>query len=304
MQMAYPRAWLVSALVLALTVSAANHTTTRRLQDLAIDIATLAGTGSPGFSSDGTAGTSAALNRPSGVVAAQDDPVVVTVIADSGNHRICLLAGGGIRTVAGTPGVAGFSGDGGSASSATLNSPLGVAFGETRFLIIADTDNNRIRLAGRPSGDSSVNSFMMSTIAGTGSAGFSGDGGPATSAALSSPSGVAFNAATGIVYVADTGNHRVRAILPDGVIVTVAGTGVAGFSGDGGAHTLAALNSPAGVAVSSSAAPPTAANICTLRTPLTAASVRLTLTPSALLLLRAAASLASAATAAHPRAPR
>jgi len=162
-------------------------------------------------------------------------------VSDTGNDRIVsqihpLLAA---STFAGT-GVAGFSGDGGPASQAQLSAPGGFAR-TAGGLYIADTGNNRVRLVGQDS--------VIRTFAGNGTAGFSGDGGPAAQAALDAPLDVALAADGVTLYIADTGNNRVRKVAPDGTITTVAGNGTAGFSGDGGAATQAQLDTPSGVAL-------------------------------------------------------
>lgn len=144
-----------------------------------------------------------------------------------------------IRTVAGT-GDGGYSGDGGPAAEARLNQPGAVAVDAAGNIYVADSDNHRIR---RVAPDGTITS-----IAGAGVEGYGGDGGPATQAQLANPLGVAVDAA-GNVYVADSGNHRIRRIAPDGTIASIAGTGVAGFGGDGGAATEARLGYPRSVVV-------------------------------------------------------
>jgi sugar lactone lactonase YvrE len=144
-----------------------------------------------------------------------------------------------IITVAGT-GSAGFSGDGGPATSARLQTPEGVTVNSSGTLYIADYGNHRVRQVTRDG--------VIATVAGTGSAGYGGDGGPATAAQLHFPYGVAVDSA-GTLYIAEFGNHRVRQVTRDGVITTVAGTGSAGYGGDGGPATAAQLNHPCGVAV-------------------------------------------------------
>ena len=146
---------------------------------------------------------------------------------------------GDISTLAGN-GTSGSSGDGGVATAAQFRSPIGVAVMADGSVLIADTVDHRVRRVA-PDG-------VISTFAGTGAAGFSGDGGLAITAQLNGPSGVAV-AADGGVLIADRLNHAVRRVAPDGVISTVAGTGVAGFSGDGGPATAAEFRSPTGVAV-------------------------------------------------------
>ena len=151
------------------------------------------------------------------------------------------VADGTISTIAGTDS-SGYSGDGGAATSASLYNPSGVALDTAGNIYIADRDNHRIRKV-------SVADGTISTIAGTGSSGFSGDGGAATSADLYYPSGVALDTA-GNIYIADRNNNRIRKVsVADGTISTIAGTGSSGYSGDGGAATSARLSSPSGVAL-------------------------------------------------------
>ncbi|MCU0258389.1 MAG: hypothetical protein MUF56_05120, partial [Solirubrobacteraceae bacterium] len=161
-----------------------------------------------------------------------------------------------LSTVAGT-GTAAFSGDGGPAANAALNFPVAVVAHPAGGYLIADQVNHRVR---RVAADGTI-----TTVAGNGTAGFSGDGGPATAAQLNAPSGLAVAAlgdggpATsaqllfpyaiavqpdGGYLIASTDQHRIRRVSPGGVITTVAGTGAAAFSGDGGTATAAALNKP------------------------------------------------------------
>jgi sugar lactone lactonase YvrE len=144
-----------------------------------------------------------------------------------------------ISTVAGN-GIAGFSSDGGPATSSELNGPSGVAVDAAGNLFIADTDNNRIRKV-TPSG-------IISTVAGSGSQGFSGDGGQAILARLYWPTDVRVDAA-GNLFIADYSNNRIRKVTPGGIISTVAGNGTWGFSGDGGQATSARLGHPTSIAV-------------------------------------------------------
>ena len=157
-------------------------------------------------------------------------------IADTGNHRIRKVSGGVISTVAGT-GTRGFSGDGGPATSAQLSGPGGLAVDSAGNLYIAEYA--RIR---------KVSNGVITTIAGSGTWGFSGDNGPATSAQIID-GGIAVDSA-GNLYIADTNNYRVRKIS-NGVITTIAGDGIPGFSGDNGPATSAQLDVPGGVAVDS-----------------------------------------------------
>ena len=197
-------------------------------------IRTVAGNGIRGFSGDGGPATNASLLFPQGVAV---DTAGNLFIADTNNHRIRKVSPNGvIRTVAGS----GFSGDGGPAINASLDFPSSVAVDAAGNLFIADAGNNRIRQVS-PDG-------VIRTVAGSGSGGFSGDGGPATNASLLFPQGVAVDAA-GNLFIADAGNNRIRQVSPDGVIRTVAGNRSGGFSGDGGPATNASLNFPSGVAV-------------------------------------------------------
>ena len=200
-------------------------------------ISTVAGNGNPGYSGDGGPAASAMLNYPTGVAV---DAAGNLFIADYGNDRIRMVTPSGIiSTVAGN-GTAGFSGDGVPANSAQLNGPTGVAVDAAGNLFIADEHNNRVREV-NPGG-------VISTVAGNGTGGYSGDGGPATSAELYYPAGVAVDTA-GNLFIADTWSNSVRKVTPGGVISTVAGNGTGGYSGDGGPATSAELYYPSGVAV-------------------------------------------------------
>jgi len=146
----------------------------------------------------------------------------------------------GLITRAAGTGTAGNSGDDGPAAAAELNSPAGVAVTAAGGFLIADRLNHEVRAVSAPG--------VITRVAGTGTAGNSGDDGPATDAELNSPAGVAVTAAGGFL-IADTGNNQVRAVSAAGVITRVAGTGTAGNSGDDGPATDAQLNNPTGVAV-------------------------------------------------------
>jgi sugar lactone lactonase YvrE len=200
-------------------------------------ITTAAGNGTYGFSGDGGPATGASLYSPSGVAL---DAAGNIYIADSRNHRIRKVDTSGIITTVAGNGTFGFSGDGGPATSATLSDPYGVAVDAAGNLYIVDQLNNRIRKVDT--------SGTIATVAGNGTPGFSGDNGPATSASLYSPSGVAVDAA-GNLYIADTSNQRIRKVDTSGIITTVAGNGTGGYSGDSGPATSASLNYPYGVAV-------------------------------------------------------
>ncbi|HET9253951.1 MAG TPA: protein kinase, partial [Pseudonocardiaceae bacterium] len=187
-------------------------------------VSTVAGNGVPGFSGDGGSATSAHLAHPLGAVIDQDGSIV---IADAGNHRVRRVNPAGtistISTIAGTG--PDYPGDGGPATQADLRLPYLARLDPLGRLVIADTANNRIRRVD-PSG-------VISTIAGTGAPGYSGDKGNAIDAQLNHPRSLVFDPA-GNLYIADTGNHRVRKVTPDGKITTIAGTGVSSYSGDNG----------------------------------------------------------------------
>lgn len=198
----------------------------------------VAGTGTASFSGDGGAATLATLNSPAGVASDVDGNIY---IADQGNHRIRKVdVGGTITTIAGN-GTAAYSGDGGAATSASLNNPAGIAVDAVGNVFIADKNNNRIRRVDT--------NGVITTIAGTnGVGGFSGNGGLAITNRLNGPTGVAIDS-DGNLFIADQNNDRIRQIGTNGIITTVAGTGISSFSGDGGLASNAAVCLPAGVAV-------------------------------------------------------
>lgn len=198
----------------------------------------VAGTGTASYAGDGGAATLATLNSPAGVAS---DVAGNIYIADQGNHRIRKVdVGGTITTIAGN-GTAAYSGDGGGATSASLNNPAGIAVDAVGNLFIADKGNNRIRRVDT--------NGVITTIAGTnGVGGYSGDGGLAITNRLNSPTGVAVDS-DGSLFIADQNNNRVRQIGTNGIITTVVGTGISSFSGDGGLASNAAVCLPAGVAV-------------------------------------------------------
>ena len=208
-----------------------NH----RIRRVGLDgvITTVAGNGTSGFSGDGGPATSAELFSPETLAV---DGVGNLFIGESGNHRIRKVSLDGIiSTVAGN-GTSGFSGDGGPASSAQLAFPRGVAVDAAGNLFIGEGESgNRIRKVS--------SNGIITTVAGNGTSGFSGDGGPATSAQISNPRSVAVDMA-GNLFIADTQNHRIRKVSPDGTISTVAGNGTSGSGGDGGPATSAQLHFP------------------------------------------------------------
>ena len=208
-------------------------------------ITTIAGIGTSGFSGDGGLATEAQLDSPTGVAL---DKAGNLYIADRYNHRIrkVIAATGVITTVAGSgptdPGSGGFSGDSGLATDAQLNLPADMAVDEVSNLYIADSLNNRIRKVIIATG-------VITTVAGTGIAGYGGDNGPATEAQLQGPLGVAVDQ-IGDLYIADANNHRIRKVIAaTGIITTVAGSGVAAYGGDNGPASDAQLNYPIRVAM-------------------------------------------------------
>jgi len=241
----------------------------------------VAGTGAAGFIGDGGQAVKAQLDAPTGLVATPDgrlliadhhnnrvrvvnregvittvsgsvaaklsDPIGIALaddgslyVADELNARVLRIEPSGeVVLVAGGLSADLQPGDGAPATKAALQHPSYLVLDTVGNLLFTDFLDNRIRKVNREG--------VITTIAGTGSAGFRGDGGPATAAKLNFPTGLAIDA-DGNLYVSDANNNRVRRIDRDGVITTVAGNGVAGFGGDGGPATAAKLNAPAGLA--------------------------------------------------------
>lgn len=199
-------------------------------------VTTVAGSGVIAFSDDGGRPTETALARPLAIALGRDDQLYII-----DGDRVRKIGSKAVITVVGT-GQAGYAGDGAAATAARLNAPRALAFDSQGNLYIVDTLNNAVRRVD-PHG-------VITTVAGTGEAGSSGDGGLATLARLNSPSGVAVGFG-GTLYIADSGNHRIRAVAPDGTITSFAGTGEPRYAGDGGPATSAPLNSPQGLAFDS-----------------------------------------------------
>jgi ribulose-5-phosphate 4-epimerase/fuculose-1-phosphate aldolase len=232
----------------------------------------VAGTGAKGYTGDGGRATAARLREPEGVAL---DGSGNLIIADLNNNRVRVVAAatgtfygqamtvGDIYTVAGN-GTAGYSGDGGPATSAELSGPIDVAVDGTGNLIISDGNGERIRVVAAATGTfygRAMTAGDIYTVAGNGAAGFSGDGGPATSAEIWGPAGVTVDGSGNLVFV-DSQNNRVRVVavrsgtfygapMIAGDIYSIAGTGTAGFSGDGGPATAAELHNPQGITLDS-----------------------------------------------------
>ena len=205
-----------------------------RKVDTAGRIFTVAGSGLPACSADGRPAVTIAIGSPAGVAVDAagtlyfSDSVCSTVSMIRSDGNITIVAGGGLQ------------GDGGPARNAALITPQGIAFDPARNLYIAETGTQRIR---RVAVDGTI-----STFAGNGRRGFSGDNGPAVDASLADPSGVATDA-QGNVYIVDQRDNRIRIVTPDGRISTLAGVGPASFAGDGGLARNASLSAPFAVAV-------------------------------------------------------
>ncbi len=213
----------------------------QRIRKIGLDgrISTVAGAGSvftgPAFDGDGGPAIKAHLNFPDAVALDRNG---ILYISDSSNHVIRRVAADGtISTYAGIGGRPGFSGDGGQATSATLNYPAELAFDASNNLYIADAYNHCIRKV--------TAGGLITTFAGNQRAGFSGDGGPANQASLYYPSSILFDTA-GNAYILEEFGQRIRMVTPGGTISSVAGTGAFGFSGDGGPSVAAALRYPYG----------------------------------------------------------
>ncbi|MBI4854996.1 MAG: Ig-like domain-containing protein [Acidobacteria bacterium] len=219
-------------------VDSTNHRI-RRIDTTGI-ITTVAGNGTASFSGDGGVALSASLNTPLAIAL---DNAGNLFIADSLNSRIRRVDAqtGIITTVAGNGRYA-FSGDGSLATSASLNQPGGIALDSKGNLYIADTENHRIRFVDTMTG-------RISTLAGNGNMGFSGDGDLADKAQLNSPNGLVLDLLDNFLFIADTSNQRIRQIdLASKRISTIAGNGMAGFSFDRGSATSSSLNFPNSIA--------------------------------------------------------
>jgi hypothetical protein len=213
------------------------HQRVRLIDPGANIITSIAGTGTVGYTGDGAAAKQATLSYP---IAVAVDGAGNVFIADKNNHvvRKVTAATGMISTVAGN-GTSGYSGDNGPATAATLIQPSGLAVAASGDLYIADEAASVVR---------KVSGTTITTFAGTGIYGFSGDGAAATAAQLAAPYGLSFDGAGGLL-IADAGNNRARRVVSTGTILTVAGSGSSTFSGDGGPATDAGISQTFGAIV-------------------------------------------------------
>lgn len=208
--------------------------TGNRVRRIAPDgtITTVVGTGAAGSTGDGGAATAATLNQPRGLAV---DEAGNLYVSEHSGHRIRRITPAGIITTYAGTGASGSTGDGGAATAATLSGTRGLWVGPDGSLYIADKDGCRVRRVD-PAG-------VISTVVGTGACATGADGGAATSTAVFNPYGITGDD-LGNLYVSTLGDHRVRRIDPNGTITTIAGTGTATSTGDGGAAGSATLSSP------------------------------------------------------------
>ena len=235
-----------------------SHNNRIRHVDASGVVSTIAGTGGVGYTGNGGSALDATLYRPSAVAVDPAGNIYLGGVCQGGFS--CLEAtpnpqdlsvirkidASGIITAVAGNGISGFGGDDGAATSASLNHPLSFTADGSGNLYIADTYNHRVRKVDA--------SGTITTVAGNGVAGFSGDGGSAPSASLNYPQDLAIDS-FGTLYIADTGNNRIRKVTAAGVISTFAGTGVASFGGDGGLAVNAGLNGPTRLALAPSGSP-------------------------------------------------
>lgn len=210
-----------------------------RIRKVTVDgiINTIAGNGTPGYNGDGIAATAAQLNSPYGIVVDNTGNVYFT---ERKNRRVRKIDTAGIITTIGGTGSKGFSGDGGLADTARLHNPLAIAFDKNGILYFSDSTRiRRIDASG-----------IISTVAGVATFGYSGDGGLATAAEIV-PSAISFDT-SGNMFIAESSNDRIRKVNSEGIITTIAGTGLGLFNGEGIHPLMANVGAPSGIAVSPS----------------------------------------------------
>lgn len=210
----------------------------RKISTIDGTIATIFGNGSATHSGDGGSALQAGAQIP---IRCATDRAGNVYFVDQGAHRVRKVSTGGIVTTIGGNGTQGFSGDGGAATAAAMNNPTAIVADTSDNLYITDQFNHRIRMI-----DTNGN---IQTVAGNGTAGFSGDRGSATAASLNFPGSVAVDS-NGVFWIVDSVNQRIRKVS-GGTIDTIAGTGASGFSGDGGAALQATFNGPFAIALDS-----------------------------------------------------
>jgi hypothetical protein len=203
--------------------------------DAAGIISTYAGNGTIGYGGDGSAATAAQLNNPKGLVI---DNTGNMYVADFYNHRIRKIDASGIITTFAGNGSGSFSADGVPATASELNFPSDVAMDTGGNLLIADYLNHRIRKVDATG--------IIHTVAGYGTGAYSGDGGPATSAALNNPRSIAVDDSNNI-YIADLYNHRIRKVSEAGIITTIAGTGVSAYGGFSATAATSPISYPSSI---------------------------------------------------------
>lgn len=215
-----------------------NNHRIRKINSAGI-ITTIAGTGKAGYSGDGRPASRASINYPIGVASDGNGNLLFSDRYNNCVRKIDLSGKGIITTIAGT-GQPGYSGEGGLAEDAQLNGPAGILVGQNGNIFICDAYNNCIRKINEAG--------IITTFSGTATKGYYGEGRMAMEAELYEPYGIAADSA-GNIYFTEYGNERVRKINASGIITTIAGTGIPGYSGDGSQATLAGLNHPTGIAI-------------------------------------------------------
>lgn len=205
------------------------------------EVTTIAGTGQEGYAGDGGPALKATLNQPFGIEFAPDGSLF---FCDFLNHVVRRIDAktGTVSTVAGTGQKTGYAGDGGPATKALLHEPHEIRFDRTGNFYVTDTKSNAIRHVDLKTG-------IITTVAGTGASGFSGDGGPATKATMNLPIAVSMDGDSGLL-ICDIKNHRVRRVdIGSGLISTLAGTGEGKPTADGGAMQTTPVFGPRSIAV-------------------------------------------------------